>query len=93
MLAADDFLGLIIDPRRDLRVGVVGGPSAARGDASRLPPPSTRSMSIEEVIELLDTDPARSSKDHDSFAEFVQEIQDTAVSQLNGTAFRRPDRS
>jgi uncharacterized protein (DUF885 family) len=46
--------------------------------------------SVEEVIEFLDTDSSRSSEDHDDFARFVKEIQDRAVSQLDGVAFDVP---
>jgi uncharacterized protein (DUF885 family) len=46
--------------------------------------------SVEEVIEFLDTDPSRSSEDHADFARFVKEIQDRAVSQLDGVAFDVP---
>jgi uncharacterized protein (DUF885 family) len=46
--------------------------------------------SIEEVIELLDTDPARSSSGHEEFADFVRSIQAEAVDQLDGTAFDVP---
>lgn len=45
---------------------------------------------IEEVIHLLDTDPARSSPDHQSFAQFVRSIQEEAVDQLEGDAFDVP---
>ncbi len=89
VLAADDFLGLIIDPNETYEWGwseVHRLREEMRATAAAI----DETMSIEEVIELLDTDPGRSSKDHASFAEFVQEIQDTAVSQLNGTHFDVP---
>jgi uncharacterized protein (DUF885 family) len=47
-------------------------------------------LTIEEVIHLLDTDPARSAPDHDAFAEFVESIQAQAVDQLDGRAFDVP---
>jgi uncharacterized protein (DUF885 family) len=47
-------------------------------------------LSIEEVIHLLDTDPARSAPDHDAFADFVMSIQAEAVHQLDGNAFDVP---
>jgi uncharacterized protein (DUF885 family) len=47
-------------------------------------------LSIEEVIDLLDTDPDRSAPDHRVFAEFVRGIQAQAVVQLDGTAFDVP---
>jgi uncharacterized protein (DUF885 family) len=46
---------------------------------------------IEEVIALLDTDPGRSAPDHEAFADFVKDIQTTAVEQLEGTDFDVPD--
>jgi len=46
--------------------------------------------SIEEVIELLETDPGRSAPDHQAFARFVEEIQAQAVAQLDGSAFEVP---
>lgn len=46
--------------------------------------------SIGEVIELLDTDPARSSSSHEEFAGFVRSIQAEAVGQLDGDAFDVP---
>jgi uncharacterized protein (DUF885 family) len=45
---------------------------------------------VEEVIDLLDTDPARSSPSHEAFAEFVRSIQAEAVEQLDGDAFDVP---
>ncbi len=46
---------------------------------------------IEEVIELLNTDPARSAGTRDQFVEFVSEVQRTAVEQLSGEHFEVPD--
>jgi uncharacterized protein (DUF885 family) len=46
--------------------------------------------SIEEVIDLLETDPDRSAPDHEAFARFVSEIQSRAVAQLDGSAFDVP---
>jgi uncharacterized protein (DUF885 family) len=47
-------------------------------------------LTVEEVIHLLDTDPARSAPDHDAFADFVKSIQAQAVDQLDGSAFDVP---
>jgi uncharacterized protein (DUF885 family) len=46
--------------------------------------------SIEQVIEVLETDPARSAPDHQAFARFVEGIQAQAVAQLDGSAFDVP---
>jgi uncharacterized protein (DUF885 family) len=45
---------------------------------------------VEQVIDLLETDPARSAPDHQAFARFVEGIQARAVEQLDGTAFDVP---
>ncbi len=87
--AADNYLGLIIDPHETYEWGW-SEVHRLRAEMQATAAAIDDSMSIEEVIELLDTDPERSSEDHASFAEFVQGIQDTAVSQLNGTHFDVP---
>ncbi len=46
--------------------------------------------SIEEVIDMLETDPDRSAPDHDAFARFVEGLQVEAVEQLDGSAFDVP---
>jgi len=46
--------------------------------------------SIEEVIDMLETDPDRSAPDHEAFARFVEGIQVEAVEQLDGSAFDVP---
>ncbi len=48
-------------------------------------------LNVEDVIDLLDTDPARSAPDHAAFVEFVRSIQEDAVRQLDGTAFDVPE--
>ena len=48
-------------------------------------------MSILEVMEMLDSDPDRSATPDEYFVAFVQEIQDTAVQQLDGVHFDVPD--
>lgn len=57
-----------------------------RATAAEIDPGRT----VEEVIDLLDTDPARSSPGHEEFAEFVRSIQAEAVDQLDGNAFDVP---
>ena len=46
---------------------------------------------VTEVIELLETDPDRSAATRDEFVEFVSDIQQTAISQLDGAHFDVPD--
>ena len=88
--ATDLFLGIEIDPEetyewgweeiRDLRAQM-------EKTASEIDP----EMTIEEVIQLLDTDPDRSAPSHEEFARFVEEIQAEAVEQLAGEHFEVPD--
>lgn len=58
-----------------------------RVTAAEIDPEAT----IGEVIELLETDPARSAPTRDEFVEFVSDLQQTAISQLDGTHFDVPD--
>ena len=88
--AADDYLGLIIDPHETYQWGW-SEVHRLRDEMTTTAEAIDPDKSIEEVIDLLDNDPQRSAPDHDAFARFVQEIQDTAVSQLDGTHFDVPD--
>ena len=86
----EHFLGTTIDPHETYEWGwseVHRLLQEMKATAADIDP----DRSIEEVIELLDTDPERSAPDHQAFAEFVQQVQDRAVSQLDGSAFDVPD--
>ena len=48
-------------------------------------------MSVTEVIELLESDPARSAATRDEFVEFVSNLQQQAIDQLDGDHFDVPD--
>lgn len=48
-------------------------------------------MTIAEVIDLLETDPARSAGTRDEFVEFVSKLQQEAIGQLAGDHFDVPD--
>jgi uncharacterized protein (DUF885 family) len=86
---AEYFLGMDLDPHETYQWGweevhrLIGEMKAT---AAEIDP----NRSIEAVIDLLDTDPARSAPDHQAFARFVEEIQEEAVAQLDGTAFDVP---
>ncbi|MDX1469347.1 MAG: DUF885 domain-containing protein [Acidimicrobiia bacterium] len=47
--------------------------------------------SVDEVIEMLDTDPSRAAATRGEFVEFVSQIQQTAVEQLDGDHFDVPE--
>ena len=90
LLNVDDFIGMAIDPRETYDWGwseVHRLRDEMRATAAEI----DRSKSVEEVIDFLDTEAAHSAPDHDAFARFVQEIQDTAVQQLDGTHFDVPE--
>ena len=46
---------------------------------------------VTEVIELLESDPARSAATRDEFVEFVSNLQEEAIGQLDGDHFDVPD--
>ena len=48
------------------------------------------SLSMDEVIDLLDTDPKRSAASRQEFADFITDVQLQAVHQLDGTHFDVP---
>lgn len=87
---ADEFLGIDLDPeetsgwawheihriRREMKAA-----------ALEIDPGKT----VEEVIELLDTDPRRSANTRDEFSEFVSDIQQQAIRQLADVHFDVPD--
>ncbi len=86
---AEHFLGMSLDPHETYDWGwseVRRLTEEMASTASEIDP----ARSVEEVIELLETDPARSAPSHEAFAEFVQGIQDQAVGQLDGSAFDVP---
>ncbi|MFI5313271.1 MAG: DUF885 domain-containing protein [Candidatus Dormibacteria bacterium] len=55
--------------------------------AERISPGAT----VEKVIELLTTDPARAVTGTDNLPRFLQNLTDTAIAELNGTHFDIPE--
>lgn len=88
--AVDLFLGIEIDPEQTYAWGwdeVRRLQGEMKATAAEIDP----SMTIDEVIHLLDTDPDRAAPSHEAFARFVEEIQQEAVEQLAGEHFDVPD--
>ena len=87
---ADEFLGMTIDPEDTYEWGwseLRRINSELETTAGEIDP----SRSVAEVIELLDTDPARSAGTRGDFVDFVSRTQQQAIAQLDGEHFDLPD--
>jgi uncharacterized protein (DUF885 family) len=87
---ADEYLGMTIDPEETYEWGwseVRRIRSEMEATAREIDP----ELSIEEVTELLETDPERSAATRDDFVQFVSDVQQQAISQLAGVHFAVPD--
>ena len=84
--AAERFLGLEIDPIETYEWGweEVNRLQHAMVDAAR---GVDRDASLPEVIDRLETDPAYAVASQAEFVDFIQGIQDCALSQLDGVHF------
>lgn len=90
MREADRHLGLMIDPEETYEWGwdevhrirdeMVA--TSAEIDADR---------SVDEVIELLETDPGRAAATREEFVEFISQIQRQAIDHLAGEHFDVPE--
>jgi uncharacterized protein (DUF885 family) len=86
---ADRYLGLRIDPLDTYEWGweeVERINQAMIGTARHIDPDAT----LEEVIERLETDPSYAAPSQEAFIEFMQQLQDQALSQLDGSHFDVP---
>lgn len=86
--SAEQFLGMVIDPEEVYEWGweeLTRLWEEMREAAAEVDP----DKSVEEVLELLDTDPARAVP-REEFTAFVQERLDQAVSELDGSHFDVP---
>lgn len=86
----DQYLGMTIDPEETYDWGwseVELLRSAMDSTAREIDP----EMTVSEIIEMLETDPARSAATREDFVEFVSGIQQQAISQLAGEHFDVPE--
>jgi uncharacterized protein (DUF885 family) len=86
----DEFLGMSLDPLETYDWGwseVHRLRLEMAATARHIDP----NLSIEEVIELLETDPGRSAATRQEFADFVLGIQHQAIDQLAGEHFDVPE--
>jgi uncharacterized protein (DUF885 family) len=87
--AAEAFLGMVIDPEETYSWGWEEV-ARLRAEMERVANEIDLDRSVEEVIEVLETDPAR-SVDRDAFPAFVQQRLDAAVADLDGPHFDVPE--
>lgn len=87
--SAEEFLGMVLDPGEVYAWGweeLANLRAELESVAAEVDPDGT----VEEVIELLETDPARSVS-REEFPTFVQERLEQAVRELDGSHFDVPD--
>lgn len=87
---AEEFLGIDIDLRETYEWGW-SEIHRIREEMRATSGAIDASLSLEDVIELLDTDPARSAATRQEFTEFVEGIQLQAIDQLAGEHFDVPE--
>jgi uncharacterized protein (DUF885 family) len=87
--SADRFLGLEIDPIETYEWGweEVNRLQAAMVEVGRAIDPD---LSLNEVIDRLESDPAYAVSSQAEFVQFIQGIQDRALAQLDGLHFDVP---
>ncbi len=89
-LMARVFLGKTIDPKETYEWGweeLHGVEREMQATAQRIKP----GASVPEVLELLETDPARSVHGVDAYRGWLQELHDQALADLHGTHFDIPE--
>lgn len=87
---ADEYLGMTIDPEETYEWGWEEV-RRIRAEMKSTAAEISAGSSVEEVIELLETDPERSAATREDFVDFVSGIQQQAISQLSGEHFDVPD--
>jgi uncharacterized protein (DUF885 family) len=87
---ADEFLGMTIDPEATYEWGW-DEVRRLRDEMALTARSIDPDKSVAEVVELLDTDPARSAATRQDFVDFVSGIQEQAISQLSEGHFDVPE--
>lgn len=87
--SADSLIGLDLDPSDVYQWGW-GEVERLRDEMKRVAAEIDPNADVASVIETLETDPDRSASSLNEFCEFVQELLDTAVEQLDGVHFDVP---
>lgn len=86
LVGVDRFLGMSIDLEETYEWGW-SQVHRLRAEMKETAAEIDQDKSISDVIELLETDPARSAATRDEFVAFVAALQQQAISQLDGEHF------
>jgi uncharacterized protein (DUF885 family) len=86
----DEFLGMTIDPEETYDWGW-SEVRRLREEMEKTAADIDPGKTIGEVIEMLDTDPARAAATRQDFVDFVSGIQDQAIAHLSGEHFDVPE--
>lgn len=89
-LGADSYLGMPLDLDETYTWGWAEV-HRVREEMSRTAADVDPDLSLDQVIDLLESDPQRSAATREEFARFVQSIQDQAIEQLRGVHFDVPE--
>ncbi len=87
--SAERFLGMVIGPREVYSWGWEEV-ERLRSELARVAADVDADLTVDEVIELMDTDPLRAVP-RDRFTAFVQERLEQAVTDLDGSHFEVPE--
>jgi uncharacterized protein (DUF885 family) len=87
---ADEFLGMRLDPHETYLWGwdEIHRIRAEMVETAQTVDPD---KNVEEVIDLLESDPDRSAATREEFVAFISDIQDRAIEKLAGDHFDVPD--
>lgn len=89
-IGADAYLGMSLDLDETYQWGW-SEVHRIRAEMERTATDIDSTLSLAAVIEMLENDPARAAATRQEFIDFVQAIQDQAISQLEGTHFDVPE--
>ena len=90
LVGVDSYLGMSFDPQETYEWGW-SEVHRIRDEMARTAGEVDPSLSLPEVVEILENDSARSAATRHDFIDFVQGIQNQAISQLDGVHFDVPD--
>lgn len=90
LLGTEEFLGMTIDLEETYEWGW-SEIHRIRQEMTQSAAEVDPNLSIEEVIELLSTDPERAAATREEFVEFITDLQLQAIAQLAGTHFDVPE--